>query len=121
MVPYVALIGGAMSLPSFDQSQKLPASVLWAHIADRVRLERRRVELSQKAFAAQCGIPLRTYKRFELGQCDSLQVFLQIVIVFERVTAVELLFPPQSPSAQSRLATAVLDRVIKRRLGIVKG
>ena len=97
-----------MSLPGFHQLSACSATELKTHIADRIRLERRRLSLSQEAFAAKCGIPLRTYKRLEQGQCDSLEVFLQVVIVFERIVAIELLFPPRQPPETA------LDRIRRR-------
>jgi transcriptional regulator with XRE-family HTH domain len=64
--------------------------------------------MSQQVFAMKCGIPLRTYKRLEQGQCDSLQVFLQVVIAFDRTIALELLFPPQ------QMPETALDRIRRR-------
>ena len=99
-----------MSLPKFDELGPCSASELRIHIADRIRFERRRLLMSQEAFATQCGIPLRTFKRLEQGQCDSLEVFLRLIIRFERTIAIELLFPPRSPKPQE----TVLDRVRRR-------
>jgi len=82
----------------------LLSTELRARIADRVRIERRRLKLSQANFARECQIPLRTYKRFGRGQCDSLEAFLRVVKTFELTAAIELLFPPKAstlPDAKS--------------------
>lgn len=107
-----------MSLPDFSNASGLSAPELRSRIADRVRLERRKLKLSQYNFADQCRIPLRTYKRFEQGQCDSLEAFLRIVRAFERIAAVELLFPPKPISiADVRSPTAALERLMSRAQG----
>ena len=107
-----------MALPDFTSANGLSAPDLRVQIADRVRLERRKLRLSQRKFADQCRIPLRTYKRFEQGSCDSLEAFLRIVCVFERIAALELLFPPKAFAiAENRSPTAALDRLLKRAEG----
>ena len=104
-----------MSLPDFSSGSALSAPELRSRIADRVRLERRRLKLSQLQFAEQCQIPLRTYKRFEQGQCDSLEAFLRIILAFERTVAIELLFPPKSVVVMdARSPAAALERLITR-------
>lgn len=104
-----------MSLPNFSSARSASAPELRSLIADRVRLERRRLKLSQLKFAEQCQIPLRTYKRFEQGQCDSLEAFLRIVSVFERTVAIELLFPPKPVSIiDTRSPAAALERLMIR-------
>lgn len=90
------------------------ASELRARIADRIRFERRRLGRTQEEFADWCGIPLRTYKRVELGKCDSLEAFLRIVICFERSSGLELLFPPKPIVIEDRSAPAMLERLKKR-------
>lgn len=100
-----------MSLPSFTQSSLLTAEEICKQIADRVRLERRKLGLSQVEFASQCSISLRTYKRFELAECDSLETFIRIVKAFERITAIELLFPPKALAVIPRTAPAILERI----------
>jgi transcriptional regulator with XRE-family HTH domain len=104
-----------VGFPSFYESGLLTAPELHLLIADRIRIERRKARLSQRQFAEKCGIPLRTFKRFEAGQCDSLEAFLRIVISFERTVALELLFPPK-PAAlvEARSAGAVLERIKAR-------
>jgi transcriptional regulator with XRE-family HTH domain len=104
-----------LGLPGFHESGLLAAPELRALISNRIRIERRKARLSQRQFADKCGIPLRTFKRFEAGQCDSLEAFLRIVICFERTVALELLFPPK-PAAivEPRSAGAVLERIKAR-------
>jgi transcriptional regulator with XRE-family HTH domain len=107
-----------MSLPGFHEIGLKTALELRTHIADRVRLERRKTGLSQQVFAEKCGIPLRTFKRFEQGECDSLEAFLRIVVVFERVVGLELLFPPkQAVVMEVRSPTAALERLQNRLAG----
>lgn len=104
-----------MPLPGFHELTSASASELRLRIADGVRYERRKTGLSQQAFAEKCGIPLRTFKRFEQGECDSLEVFLRIVILFERVVALELTFPPKRPLvSEVRSPAAALERLKNR-------
>ncbi len=103
-----------MSLPGFEYLKSNSAGELCKQISDRVRLERRKLKLTQKEFASLCGIPLRTFKRFELGECDSLEAFIRIIMVFDRVAALELLFPARMVSVDSRIPTAMLERLIDK-------
>lgn len=98
--------------PSFDTSHGLSPEELRRQLADRVRAERRAQRLSQAEFAKECGIPLRTYKRFELSGRITLESFLRIVIAFRRTPALELLFPP-SKSIEREPRRAPLPQVIK--------
>ena len=84
-------------------------------MVDRVRAERRKLGLSQLAFAAKCGVPLRTYKRFELDKCDSLDVLIKIIAASGRTKGLELLFFPIDQVVELRTPTAALDR-LKRNL-----
>lgn len=109
-----------LSLPGFENAKGLTSIQLRTRIADHVRLERRKIKMSQSDFSAHCEIPLRTYKRFELGKCDSLEAFLRIVLAFEKITGFErviglgLLFPPNTTTAMSKTPTAALDRLLKK-------
>lgn len=106
-----------MSLPGFQTVGLCQPEILRSMIADRIRVERRRMVLSQKAFAEKCGIPLRTFKRVEQGECDSLDAFLRVVIAFERIIALELLFPPPSSAPSLRSPLATLNRLKQRVAG----
>lgn len=103
-----------MSIPSFLNLSTPSVAEMRRLLVDRIRLERRRTKESQQAFAGRCGIPLRTYKRFEQGQCDSLDAFLRIVIAFDRIKGFELMFPPKPVSAQSRNPVEILSRLRAR-------
>lgn len=105
----------AMSIPRFAEAGELPAGDVRQLISDRLRQERKRLGLTQAALAAQCGVSTRTYKRFELNQCDSLEVFLQVVIGFKRVAAFDLLFPAQEVQVTIRTPMAALERLQARR------
>lgn len=111
-MPELALLkfGHYMSLPQFRNAENFSALELTVLLIDRVRSERRKLNLSQAKFAKKCGIPLRTYKRFELGQSNSLESFMRIVIVFERVVALDLLFPPAPVTVKIRTPVAALER-----------
>lgn len=103
-----------MSIPSFENARNFTAEEICARIADRVRAERRNLRLSQQEFAIQCEVSLRTYKRFELGECDSLATFIKIVAAFDRIVALELLFPPKQVDPVPRNALALLNRLVQR-------
>lgn len=68
-------------------------------MAFRIRAERKLHRLSQEELASKAGVPIRTYKRFEGGECDSLAVMLQIARAFEeltgpgRILTLERMFP----------------------------
>lgn len=104
-----------MSLPRFSDQLDLSSKGLRTLVVDRVRAERRRLGLSQSAFAAKCGIPLRTYKRFELDKCNSLDVLIKIIAACGRTKGLELLFFPADQVVELRTPTAALDR-FKRNL-----
>lgn len=74
---------------------------LCARIALRIRRERTLLGASQADFAKAAGIPLRTYKRFEATGHASLENFVRVISVFERVSALELLFPPKPVSSRT--------------------
>ena len=116
LVPYLAPFK-IMSLPGFDQLTGVCASEIQTRIVNRVRFERRQLKMSQAVFAKKCGIPLRTYKRFELNECDSLGVFIQIATFFDRLTAIGLLFPASTPNVELRTPLAALERLKKRLRG----
>ena len=103
-----------MPIPDFLGTNSLSVDELRLLLSDRIRLERRRTEESQREFAERCGIPLRTYKRFEQGKCDSLDVFFRIVIAFDRVKAFELMFPPKLVRVVPHTAPALLEQVRRR-------
>jgi transcriptional regulator with XRE-family HTH domain len=84
-----------MPIPSFEKANTLASADVLCILRDRVRIERRRLKYSQTQFAALCGIPLRTYKRFELGGCDSVEVLIKIAQGFGRGPGLDMLFPPQ--------------------------
>ena len=83
-----------MPIPSLEQANSQPCTQVLKLLADRIRAERRRLNLNQKQFSLRCGIPLRTYKRLELGECDSMSAFIRVFQGFERAAALEMLFPP---------------------------
>lgn len=101
-----------MAIPRFEYSINETSEVLCKLLADRVRIERRRLKLSQGTFSEIAAIPLRTFKRFEQGDCDSLLVFIKVVGAFNRVAALELLFPPQSVVVETRMPAAMLERLL---------
>jgi len=98
----------------YNQAKDMSASQLMRRISDDVRAERTRLKLSQREFAQRCSIPLRTYKRFELGECDSLSVFIQIVKTFGRTLAFGLFFEPKNQELNIRTPVAALERLKKK-------
>jgi transcriptional regulator with XRE-family HTH domain len=100
-----------MPIPSFEKANTLPSTEVLRLLRDRVRVERRKLGYSQKQFAAHCGIPLRTFKRFELGGCDSVGVLIQITQGFGRGPGFDMLFPAQPLPPQPRGMEAVLQSI----------
>lgn len=104
-----------MPVPSFENGNSDSPNRLLSRIADRVRAERKLRKLTQIEFANLCGIPLRTFKRFESGTSDSLTTLLRIVKYFERVQGLEMLFPaellpPRGMEAALKSIRAKLDQ-----------
>ncbi len=85
-----------MSLPTFEFANSDVPTRLLQRIADRVRAERKRRKLTQVEFAQLCGIPLRTFKRFESGSSDSLMALLRIIQYLQRAPGLEMLFPAET-------------------------
>jgi transcriptional regulator with XRE-family HTH domain len=110
-----------MPLPSFDQANTLGVQDVQRLISDRVRLERRRLGLSQVVFAAQCGIALRTYKRLELGECDSIGALIRVSQFFGRAPGFSSLFPELLPPPLGRLDVALQSIRAKMDARVVKG
>lgn len=91
-------------------------------LRDRVRMERKKLSHSQAEFAALCGVPLRTFKRFELGGCDSIEVLIRITQGFRRGAGFDSLFPATLPSTQPRGIEAAMKSIrAKLDEGVVKG
>lgn len=110
-----------MPLPSFAHANLLSVQDVQRLISDRIRHERRRLGLTQVEFAAGCGIALRTYKRLELGESDSIGALIRVAQYLERATGFEMLFPPQQlvrpayglDGALHRIRTKLDARVVK--------
>ena len=101
-----------MPLPSFEAANEMSSSDVLNMLRNRIRLERSRIGLSQAQFALRCNIPLRTYKRLELGGCDSIEVLIKVSQALGRATGFDTLFPAQP--LQNRLDIALLS--IRRKL-----
>ena len=110
-----------MAGPTFESAREMSTEAVKSRLADRVRFERQRLGLSQTEFALRCGIPLRTYKRFELKDCDSLSTFLRIVVGFDRIVGLEMLFPAEPLESDVRTATGILGRLMQKRDADKKG
>ena len=100
-----------MSLPRFSDDLQLSPREWRTLVVDRIRAERRRLGMSQQTFADKCDIPLRTYKRFELDLCDSLDVLIKIVCTCGRTKGLELLFVPTEPAVKIRTPIAAMERL----------
>lgn len=110
-----------MSLPTFDQANKLCVQDVQRLISDRVRLERRRLGLTQAVFAARCGIALRTYKRLELGECDSIGALIRVSQFLGRASGFSSLFPELLPAPLGRMDVALQSIRAKMDSRVVKG
>lgn len=104
-----------MTAPSFRALVGGSASEYRKLLSDLVRLERKQRSLTQHQFAQLLGVPVRTYKRFELGTCDSLDIFLRIVILIERSTALDLVFPKPAAVLKPRTPSAVMAQLEQRK------
>jgi DNA-binding transcriptional regulator YiaG len=66
------------------------------YLGMKVRRLRQDLELSQVVFAAQVGVPLRTYKRFESHGRANLETFIRVLRALERTDYLFMLFPQRT-------------------------
>lgn len=102
-----------MPIPDFGQANTLSSRDVFELLYTRLRAERAKLRQSQRDFAAKAGVPLRTYKRFELGECDSLDVFIRITQAFSRAPGFETLFPPTQLDAKARGLDAAMQSLLR--------
>lgn len=93
----------------FERLQTLDEVQLCGYLADRLRAERKKKGLSQEKLAAQAGIPLRTYIRFERQGNGTLETFLRAFKALGHVRNLYLLFPQALP--ENRGLTAQIERL----------
>jgi predicted transcriptional regulator len=91
----------------YRDAKDLPPTTVRGRLADDVRKRRHTVGLSQEAFAKACNVPVRTFKRFEAGSCDSMMVLLKILKAFGRFDGLELLFEEEMPRLEARTLLAI--------------
>jgi transcriptional regulator with XRE-family HTH domain len=86
-------------------------------LAARVRRARVAGEESQADFAERAGVPLRTYKRFELDGKGTLLTFIQILRALGRTQYLTLIFPaplpPPRPTVDTKLTRARALRLLE--------
>jgi transcriptional regulator with XRE-family HTH domain len=102
-----------MPIPDFGQANSLSSNNVFELLYTRLRAERAKLHLSQREFAEKAGVPLRTYKRFELGECDSLDVFIRISQAFGRAPGFETLFPPAQLDVKPRGLEAAVESLLR--------
>jgi len=103
-----------MAMPDFGSAGALGVDDLLVLLRDRVRFERRRQNLSQEEFAQICGIPLRTFKRYESTGTGSIELIVRIARGFGRAPGFDSIFPPQALAPQPRGIDAALARLEKK-------
>lgn len=111
LVPTLAPYGGYVAVHRFRDAKELPPRTVRGRLADDVRKKRNEVGLSQAAFASACNVPLRTFKRFEAGNCDSMLVLIKILQAFGRFDGFDLLFEEARPVMEARTLLAVEARL----------
>lgn len=77
------------------------------YLAMRVRGERVKNGFSQFAFAEKAGVPLRTYKRFELTGAGSIETLARILIAMGHARGFFTLFPHPKPEARKTLVERI--------------
>lgn len=106
-MPTLAPSGDYVAVHRFRDAKELSPRTVRGRLADDVRMRRHAVGLSQAAFAKACDVPLRTFKRFEAGGCDSILVLIKILQVFGRFDGFDLLFEEAKPQMEARTLLAV--------------
>lgn len=95
-------------------------------LALRIRAERKMLDLSQEELASEAGVSLRTYKRFESAECDSLGVLIQIAVALEsrtgpgRLAAFERMFPGGMREGLASTPMGALWRLEQTRVAMAK-
>jgi transcriptional regulator with XRE-family HTH domain len=111
-----------MPIPSFESANAMESRDVLALLKDRVRLERKRLGYTQAEFALLCGVPLRTFKRFELVGTGSIDVLIRVAQAFGRGAGFDMLFPPQAIALKPRgIDAAMISIRSKLDDGVVKG
>jgi transcriptional regulator with XRE-family HTH domain len=105
--------------------QELEALADWPELAvcrilaSKVRAARVAAGETQAQFAERAGIPLRTYKRFELSGAATLENFIQVLRTLGRTRYLAQLFasalPPRPPTALEK-AEALRGRAMLETL-----
>lgn len=115
LVPYLALLWRSMQTRFRNLDICSPGQII-SVIADCVRAERHRQGFTQAQFAEMCHVPLRTYKRFELGKCASLQIFIQIVQFLNRIPAFDLFFVREVEMKISRSVVGKMEELERKMI-----
>jgi transcriptional regulator with XRE-family HTH domain len=76
-----------------------PEQAVCKILASKVRKARQDFGESQAEFAARAGIPLRTYKRFELHGKGTLEGFIRVLRTLGRTQYLFMLFPSPLPAS----------------------
>ncbi|RYZ81834.1 MAG: XRE family transcriptional regulator [Proteobacteria bacterium] len=104
-----------MTTPTFNDILGSDVGRYRSLLSDRLRLERKHLGLTQEQFASLLAVSSRTYKRFELGTCDSLELFLSVVIAIGRTSALDLVFPNPPTPAKPRTPVGVMAKLNEKR------
>ncbi|WP_081934156.1 helix-turn-helix transcriptional regulator [Massilia sp. 9096] len=104
-----------MTTPTFSDILGSDVGRYRSLLSDRLRLERKHRGLTQEQFAGLLQVSSRTYKRFELGTCDSLELFLSIVIAIGKTSALDLVFPNPPTVAKPRTPAGAMAKLNEKR------
>lgn len=88
-------------------------------LAARIRRARQDQGESQAQFAERAGVPLRTYKRFELTGKATLFNFAQVMRALGRSQYLLLLFPSPGPASVPSLESGLA--ALRKRIGHTGG
>lgn len=77
------------------------------YVAMKVRGERVKRGMSQSAFAEKAGVPLRTYKRFELTGGGTVETLVRILMAMGHARGFFTLFPHPKPEARKTLVERI--------------
>lgn len=91
----------------------LPDEDICAVIAVRLKIARLRLNLTQTEMSVRSGVPLRTYKRFELSGCGSLNTFVAVLRGLDRLRLLEVILPQPTILTDANVVQRV-DRIRKR-------
>lgn len=112
-VKYGTLTSGAFVEGGLNDFSELSDEAICAVVGIRLKTERLRLGIKQTDMAQQCGVSLRTYKRFESTGKVGTETFVAVLRHLNKLKLLGVLLPEPSLPPQKTLRQT-FERVRKR-------